>query len=259
MDVDTFFNHIRGELISLINRELTNLNSARVQTTTWIRFIQEFEDIVEIDRVEMAFNSRMMEVHQGSDLDRIVNGMIAHMKTQIENPTLANSRFRFGEVLFLDVNLNWLNLTRGSSYVPPPHWIAKKKTIINPHNDDEECFKWAVIAASEIGKDLQHVSNLRKFDNNYDWSELEFPVAINKIDVFERKNDVSVTVSALKGPEVYIARKSESKNINLLLITDGKRRHYTVIKSLSRLLGSRSTRHKCKQYFCLNCLQGFHS
>ena len=32
-----------------------------------------------------------------------------------------------------------------------------------------------------------------------------------------------------------------------------------MIKSLSRLLGSRNTRHKHKQYFCLNCLQGFHS
>ena len=30
MDVDTFFSHIRGGLISLITRELTDLNSARV-------------------------------------------------------------------------------------------------------------------------------------------------------------------------------------------------------------------------------------
>ena len=60
MDVDTFFNCIKGNLIDLIIREPTDLNSARVQTTTWIRFIQEFEDVVEIDRVEMTFNSRMM-------------------------------------------------------------------------------------------------------------------------------------------------------------------------------------------------------
>ena len=33
--------------------------------------------------------------------------------------------------------------------------------------------------------------------------------------------------------------------------------HYTVIKSLSRLLASKSSRHKCKQHFCMNCLQGF--
>ena len=88
MDVDTFFSRIRGDLISLINRELTDLNSARVQMTTWIRFIQEFKDLVEIDRVELPFNSRMTEVHQGSDLDGIVNGMIAHMKMQIEKPCI---------------------------------------------------------------------------------------------------------------------------------------------------------------------------
>ena len=32
-----------------------------------------------------------------------------------------------------------------------------------------------------------------------------------------------------------------------------------VIKSLSRLLGSRNSKHAHKQYFCLNCLQGFQS
>ena len=170
MDVDTFFNGIRGGLIDLIRRELTDLNSARVQTTTWIRFIQEFEDVVEIDRVELAFNSRMTEVHQGSDLGRIVDGMIDHINTQIENSALANSRFRFDEVLFLDINFHRLNLTRGSSYLLPPDWVAKKKAIINPQNDDEECFKWAAVAVSEIGKDSQRVSNLKKFADNYDWS-----------------------------------------------------------------------------------------
>ena len=29
------------------------------------------------------------------------------------------------------------------------------------------------------------------------------------------------------------------------------------IKSLSRLLSSSNSKHKCKQYFCNNCLQGF--
>ena len=57
MDVETFFSRIRGELISLITRELTDLNSARVQTTTWIRFIKDY------DRLELAFNSRMTDVH----------------------------------------------------------------------------------------------------------------------------------------------------------------------------------------------------
>ena len=51
-------------------------------------------------------------MHQGSDLDQIVEGMITHMKTQIENPALLNSRLRCDEVLFLDISFHQLNLTR---------------------------------------------------------------------------------------------------------------------------------------------------
>ena len=41
MDVDTFISRIRRELIRLIARELTDLNSSRVQMTTWIRFVKD--------------------------------------------------------------------------------------------------------------------------------------------------------------------------------------------------------------------------
>ena len=88
--------------------------------TTWIRFVKDG------DRVELVFKRRMTSVYQGSNLDQIVDGMIAHMKTQIENPVLLNSRFRFDEVLFLDINFHWLNLTRGSSYLLLPDWLARK-------------------------------------------------------------------------------------------------------------------------------------
>ena len=35
MDVETLFHRIRGDLIDLIKRKLNDLNSAKVQTTTW--------------------------------------------------------------------------------------------------------------------------------------------------------------------------------------------------------------------------------
>ena len=40
----------------------------------------------------------MTDVFQGSDLNKIVNGMFTHMKMQIENAALANSRFVFDEL-----------------------------------------------------------------------------------------------------------------------------------------------------------------
>ena len=87
----------------------------------------------------------MVDTHRGSDLGQIVDEMIAQIMTQIENPVLLNSRFRFDEILFLDAKFYRLNLTRDRSHLPPPDWISWKKVIINPQNSDEECFKWVVI------------------------------------------------------------------------------------------------------------------
>ena len=42
-----------------------------------------------------------------------------------------------------------------------------------------------------------------------------------------------------------------------MLITESNRKHCVSIKSLSRLLSSQNTKHKGKEYFCTNCLQGF--
>ena len=104
-----------------------------------------------------------------------------------------------------------MNLTRGCSYLPLPDWIARKKAIINPLNDDEECFKWAVIAASKWGDIKSHpecVSNLREFSDNYDWSGLKFPVSVKDIGMFEAKNNISVNVVGVEEEDIYICRKS---------------------------------------------------
>ena len=242
----------------MIEQELKTRTSARIQTTAWIRFVRDDEEGQE--RVELAFNSLMTSVYRGSETDQIVDGMIANMKFQIENPALLNSRFVFDEFLYLDINFHQLNLTRGSSYLPLPDWLARKKAIVNPHNNDEECFKWSAIAAEKVGmKDPQGVSNLRKFRDIYDWSGLEFPVSIKDIQKFETNNNVSVSVLAVEGRDIYIHRKGRrmGREINLLMVSEDGINHYTAIKSLSRLLKSSNTKHKCKQHFCMNCLQGF--
>ena len=61
IDVDTFFNRIGERLIELIERELMNRTSARIQTTAWIRFVRDDEEGQE--RVELAFNSLMTSVY----------------------------------------------------------------------------------------------------------------------------------------------------------------------------------------------------
>ena len=108
-------------------------------------------------------------------------------------------------------------MTRGSTYIELPKWIKSKKAVRNPRNKDEECFKWAVIAAlhhEEIKKDHQCTSRLRPYKNQYNWERLEFPVSIKKIDKFEKNNPgiaVNVLSSNKKSPkeDIYTVRRSE--------------------------------------------------
>ena len=63
----------------------------------------------------------------------------------------------------------------------------------------------------------------------------------------------------IEGKQIYICRKGGNYEyiIYLMLITENNRKHYVTIKSLSRLLPSQNTKHEGKEYFCMNCLQGF--
>ena len=70
----------------------------------------------------------MTEFHKGSEIERLVDIMINHMKEQIENPALINSRFVFEEVLFIDANFHRFNLTRGGKHLPLPKFIESRKT-----------------------------------------------------------------------------------------------------------------------------------
>ena len=269
MDPDMFFSRVRKFLIKLLKKE-SRKGAVRFQTMTWIRFRKD-GDPVGVPKataqplgelVELAFNSRMMNVYNLNDMDEIVNQTIAHMKGQIENPALLNSRFVFDEVLYLNVDFHQLNLTRGSSYLPLPDWLMKKKAIINPCSKEKECFKWAVIAASrweDIDSHPERISKLKRFEADFDWSGIGFPVSVKDIKKFGFRNQISINLLAIEDRQIYICRKGGSyeRIINLMLITENNRKHYVAIKSLSRLLSSQNTKHKKKEYFCMNCLQGF--
>ena len=60
-----------------------------------------------------------------------------------------------------------------------------------------------------MGNDPQQILKLRRFEGSYNWRGLGFPIALNKIDVFEQNNDVSVNVFAMgwRKEKLYILRK----------------------------------------------------
>ena len=101
----------------------------------------------------------------------------------------------------------------------------------------------------DIKSHPERISNPRRFEDNYDWGGLEFPLSIKGTSKSEKKNYVIVNILGVEENKFYILRGKKydyrKKVVNLLLIADGEQRHYTAIKSLSRLLRSSNTRYKC--------------
>ena len=107
-------------------------------------------------RVEMPFSSLMTEFFESSDINNLIKRMLAHIKTQTENPKFPESVFSLDKIMHLYINFHRLVLIRISSCTELPGWIQNKKAVINPQSKGEECFKRAVIGAlhhEEIKKD----------------------------------------------------------------------------------------------------------
>ena len=85
---------------------------------------------------------------------------------------------------------------------------------------------------------------LQHHEGQYNWSGLEFPLAIQKVSKFERDNPgivVNVLFSNMKNEKIYTACRLElnrkwRKQVNLLMVVDREKRHYTAIKNISRVL-----------------------
>ena len=108
---------------------------------------------------------------------------------------------------------------------------------------------------------------LRPYENQHNWKGLEFPVSIKKIDKFKKNNPgiaVNVFLSNKKSQKknIYTVCRSGpnakcKKQVNLLMIVNGEKRHYTAIKNISRLLSKLNGKTQHAYHYCMNCLNGF--
>jgi len=156
---------------------------------------------------------------------------------------------------------------KGNSYIELPKALRGKRAIINMrHENDNECFKWAVTRALNPNvKNPQRINKaLRERANNFNWNGIEFPVSLASINKFEKQNEtISVNVLGYKERcgvcPLRISDYDRLNKVNLLLIAQDENQHYCVIKSMSRLLYNQATKGHRERYYCLRCLNGYDS
>ena len=76
----------------------------------------------------------MTEFFDASDINDLIQRMLAYIKAHTKNAKFPESGFTLDKIMHLYINFNRLVLTRGGSYIKLPEWIKSKNAMINPEN-----------------------------------------------------------------------------------------------------------------------------
>ena len=80
--------------------------------------------------------------------------------------SMRGSEFVYDSVDVLYYNLNKVSLSRGGSYIDSPKWLKNKKATINPKNEDDKCFHYALTVAlnhEQIKNNPERISKIKPF------------------------------------------------------------------------------------------------
>ena len=151
------------------------------------------EVIGEID--DFYVSTGIVQITAPSQVDAALSSMIGGMTQRVPEQETQGSGWVFQRVSTLEIHMAKYQPLKGSSYLELPKPLALKKAIVNVKNADEQCFKWAILSALfPASKDAQRVGKYAEHENKLDWSGMTFPVTLDKIRFFERRNNLSVNV-----------------------------------------------------------------
>ena len=103
----------------------------------------------------MYKKSDNIEIMFGDDNDDIIEQLFESLLQKFEENLqnkMRGSEFEFDDVNFLYYNFNKTSINRGGSYIDSPKWLKDKKSTINPKNNDDKCFQYAVTLALNLDK-----------------------------------------------------------------------------------------------------------
>jgi len=119
--------------------------------------------------------------------------------TEEEAYTSRGSRFTLESIDGLLLAVYKYTPVCASSYIQLPVYIDRKRFTINPQNNDQQCFKWSILAKHKPEQSVYRVGQYyTKYEDKYNFNGLLFPTLLSDITKFEKNNqNVSVNVYGL--------------------------------------------------------------
>ena len=126
---------------------------------------------------------------ESTDVREILAKVIHTILEKISIYQQNGSGWYFKEVLHLEIHTVVYKPMRGSSYIPLPDWIMRKKAIVNIRNTDEKCFLWCVLRhIHPREKNDIRLTDLKQYENKLNTKGINFPVKLRDISKFESLN-----------------------------------------------------------------------
>ena len=75
----------------------------------------------------------------------------------------------------------------------------------------------------------------------------------------EKQNNICINLFGFEEKQIfpiYISKEKYQDHMELLLITEGEKKHYVLIKDFNKFM-FRQTKHEHRKHFCMYCLQCF--
>ena len=211
-----------------------------------------------------SFHSKPEVNIEGTDVDDLYNTMVDRVLEAMATFQRDGSNWTFKSIICLEIHTVAYEPLKGNSYIPLPPKLAQKKAIINMQNEDNKCFTWSVLRAlNPRERDNERIDkDLKKKEDSLNMTGIVNPVQLNAIDKFERQNP-TISINVFGHEEsvcpLRVSKCEGREVVNLLLISDDEKRHYCLIKSMSRLLSTQTSKRNGAQYYCMRCLNPFHS
>ena len=125
--------------------------------------------------------------------------------------------------------------------------VENKKATINPKNNDDNCFQYALTVAlnyQNIKNNPEIISKMKPFVDQYNWKEIDFPSRQKdwkKLQLNNKTTSLNILFVPHSTEEIRLAYKSKhnfkcENHVTLLMINDGKKWHYLAVKSVPVLL-----------------------
>ena len=142
----------------------------KIQLVMKIKFISSLDD--NEFRV-MYTKSDNVEIMSGTETSDVSNELFTSFFRRYQEgfqTKMRRSSFIFERVGSLYYHLHKISLNRAGSYIDSPEWLKNKRVTINPKNDDDECFRYALTVAlnhEEIRSNPQRITKIKPFINTY--------------------------------------------------------------------------------------------